>query len=372
MYTRLLPSPTGSIFLFGPRGTGKSTWIRDRFPDTVTYDLLDTGEALRLNKDPQALYRELATLPSGSWAVIDEVQKVPALLDEVHRLIESHRLRFVLSGSSARKLRRGGANLLAGRAVTTSMFPLVSAELAFEIDPERALRFGMLPMAITTDVPQDYLRSYAETYLVQEIQAEALTPQPGSVCALPRNCRAAERPGDQCHEHCTRYRNQSPNGAASLRDSDGHVDRILAAPVEAEVGHEAGTAKQVPFLRFRRRPGAERAAFLSADIRGIGPPGRNLRARRAASVAWLFRGGLPAVLLAQLRRCGGRRGVRDGGRVRCDRDQGVDAVGEALQPRPCTGSGTTSGRTGRHVAACTSGSGRRFGTRFRCCPWSIS
>ena len=180
MYTRLLPTPTHSIFLFGPRGTGKSTWIRDRFPGTVTYDLLDTGEALRLNKDPHALFRELATLPSGSWAVIDEVQKVPELLDEVHRLIESHRLRFVLSGSSARKLRRGGANLLAGRAITTSMFPLVSAELSFEIDPERTLRFGMLPMAVTTDAPLDYLRTYAETYLVQEIQAEALTRSLGA------------------------------------------------------------------------------------------------------------------------------------------------------------------------------------------------
>lgn len=180
MYTRILPTPTRSVFLFGPRGTGKSTWIRDRFPDTVTYDLLDTGEALRLSKDPHELHRELTTLPCGSWVVIDEVQKVPELLDEVHRLIESRRLRFVLSGSSARKLRHGGVNLLAGRAITTAMFPLVSAELAFEIDPQRALRFGMLPMAVTSDVPQDYLRSYAETYLVQEIQAEALTRNLGA------------------------------------------------------------------------------------------------------------------------------------------------------------------------------------------------
>ena len=180
MYTRLLPTPTGSILLFGPRGTGKSTWIRDRLPDAATYDLLDTGEALRLSKDPHALYRELAVLPAGEWAVVDEVQKVPELLDEVHRLIESHGLRFVLSGSSARKLRRGGVNLLAGRAVTRSMFPLVSAELSFEFEPERVLRFGMLPMAVTTDAPQDYLRAYAETYLVQEIQAEALTRNLGA------------------------------------------------------------------------------------------------------------------------------------------------------------------------------------------------
>ena len=180
MYARFLSTPTQSILLFGPRGTGKSTWIRDRFPDTVTYDLLDTGEALRLSKNPNLLYRELATLSWGSWAVIDEVQKVPELLDEVHRLMETHGLRFVLSGSSARKLRRGGANLLAGRAVTTSMFPFVSAELSFEIDPERALRFGMLPMAVTADAPQDYLRTYADIYLVREIQAEALTRNLGA------------------------------------------------------------------------------------------------------------------------------------------------------------------------------------------------
>ena len=147
MYTRLLPTPTRSIFLFGPRGTGKSTWIRDRFPGAVTYDLLDTGEALRLNKEPQALYRELPALPAGDRAVVDEVQKAPALLDEVHRLIESRRLRFVLSGSSARKLRRGGD-------------------------------------------PRGYLRTYAETYLMQEVQAEALTRNLGAFPGSSKSPRA--------------------------------------------------------------------------------------------------------------------------------------------------------------------------------------
>ena len=180
MYARLLPTPTSSVFLFGPRGTGKTTWIRDRFPTAATYDLLDTREALRLSKAPGDLYRELVTLPPGSWAVIDEVQKVPELLNEVHRLIETHDLRFVLSGSSARKLRRRGVNLLAGRAVTTTMFPLVSAELDFEVDVERALSHGTLPMALTGDDPPDYLRTYAETYLVQEVQAEALTRNLGA------------------------------------------------------------------------------------------------------------------------------------------------------------------------------------------------
>jgi len=175
MYTRLLHNPSQSVFLFGPRGTGKSTWIRERVPGVKTYDLLDTGEVLRLSKEPQSLYREVAALPAGSWVIIDEVQKVPSLLDEVHRLIESKQLRFILSGSSARKLRRGGVNLLAGRAITTAMFPLVSAELSFEFDIAERLKYGTLPMAVNGADVEGYLRSYAETYLDQEVRAEALT-----------------------------------------------------------------------------------------------------------------------------------------------------------------------------------------------------
>ena len=180
MYARLLPTPKRSVFLFGPRGTGKTTWIRDRFPGAATYDLLDTREALRLGREPQALYRELASLSPGEWVVVDEVQKVPAVLDEVQRLIEDRRLRFVLSGSSARKLRRGGANLLAGRAITTALFPLVSAELSGDFDPERTLCYGSLPLALTGEAPEEYLRSFAETYLVNEVQAEALTRNLGA------------------------------------------------------------------------------------------------------------------------------------------------------------------------------------------------
>ena len=180
MYSRLLPALSGSTFLFGPRGTGKSTWLRERFPQAVAYDLLNTSEALRLAKTPHMLYRELATLPADAWVVIDEVQKVPALLDEVHHLIETRRLRFVLSGSSARKLRRGGVNLLAGRAVTATMLPLVSAELDFKAEPSQLLHYGSLPMAVDAEDPRPYLRSYAETYLVQEVQAEALTRNVGA------------------------------------------------------------------------------------------------------------------------------------------------------------------------------------------------
>ena len=125
MYARRLRPPASSFFLFGPRGTGKSTWIESNFAGAPTYDLLNTRESLRLSRDPEALYREVEGLPAGTWVVIDEVQKVADLLDEVHRLIERRHLRFVLSGSSARKLKRGGGNLLAGRAVVEHLFPLV-------------------------------------------------------------------------------------------------------------------------------------------------------------------------------------------------------------------------------------------------------
>ncbi len=175
MLTRLLKAPSESIFLFGPRGTGKSTWIRRNFPRSPTYDLLDTRESLRLAKEPHLLYQELSAIPRGEFVIIDEIQKVPALLDEVHRLIENRGLRFIMSSSSTRKIRRGGANLLAGRALTRTMFPIVSMERGFDLEIEECLLNGSLPLAVTSESPKDYLASYVETYLDQEIRAEALT-----------------------------------------------------------------------------------------------------------------------------------------------------------------------------------------------------
>ena len=95
IFTRLLKPAQGSFFLFGPRGTGKSTWIGEHFPDAIRYDLLDTGESLRLARDPRTLFREVSGAARGAWVVIDEIQKVPALLDEVHSLVETKGLRFV-------------------------------------------------------------------------------------------------------------------------------------------------------------------------------------------------------------------------------------------------------------------------------------
>lgn len=119
MYTRLLQKPKNSILLLEPRGTGKSTWIHRHFGDAVSYDLLDTRESLRLERNPHVLFNEIQDLRPGSWVVLDEIQKVPALLDEVHRLMESRGLQFILCDSSARKLKRTEVNLLAGRAIVT-------------------------------------------------------------------------------------------------------------------------------------------------------------------------------------------------------------------------------------------------------------
>ncbi len=180
MYTRLLRRPSGSFFLFGPRSTGKSTWIRKNFKNATMYNLLNSREALRLERDPRALYDELKSLPPESWVVLDEVQKVPALLDEVHNLMESAGLRFVLCGSSARKLKRGASNLLAGRAIVKHMFPLTSAELGNDFDPSQAIVKGGLPLAVASEDAEAFLSAYASTYLDEEIRAEALTRNVGA------------------------------------------------------------------------------------------------------------------------------------------------------------------------------------------------
>jgi predicted AAA+ superfamily ATPase len=174
MFQRLLEAPKESALLLGPRATGKSTWLAQAFKGAATYDLLDTRLALQLARDPGQLAREVGALPPKQWVVIDEVQKVPELLDEVHRLMERDKRRFLLSGSSARKLKRGGANLLAGRALRLALFPLVSQEVGGAPSLER-ISFGMLPRVFTSDTPRKHLEAYAQTYVKEEVQAEALT-----------------------------------------------------------------------------------------------------------------------------------------------------------------------------------------------------
>lgn len=163
---------TKSHFLFGPRQTGKSTLVRHELPDARLYNLLDTNAYLSLSRRP-ALIREELT-PSDSLIVIDEIQKLPQLLDEVHLLIEQYGVRFLLTGSSARKLRRGGVNLLGGRARSLTLHPFCSKELK-HLDLLRALNWGLLPPVHLSDDPLDELKAYAGTYLREEVAAEGLT-----------------------------------------------------------------------------------------------------------------------------------------------------------------------------------------------------
>jgi len=186
MVPRLLKPPSGSFFLFGPRGTGKSTWIREHFPKAKTFNLLDEGLYQRLLADVTLFSRELLALPRGSWVVVDEVQRLPSLLNEVHRFIESHKFRFALTGSSARKLRHGGVNLLAGRASRRLMFPFTPSELGADFKLERALSIGTIPLVWVREDPRDALDAYVQMYLREEIQAEALVRNlPGFSRFLP-------------------------------------------------------------------------------------------------------------------------------------------------------------------------------------------
>ena len=173
----MIQAPAGgdrSFFLFGPRGTGKTTWLRHRFPTATYLDLLDHALYLELLARPQRL-RELIPPQRDDWIVLDEVQRVPLILNEVHRLIETEGRRFVLTGSSARSLRRGGVNLLAGRAHTYHLHPLTAVEAGPDFSLERALVHGQLPSVYTQPDPARYLASYVESYLRQEIIEEGRT-----------------------------------------------------------------------------------------------------------------------------------------------------------------------------------------------------
>lgn len=174
MYTRLLKVPKKSFFLLGPRSTGKTTWVESHFGSALKFDLLEAETYTRFLAEPGRLG---ASIPEKhqDWIVIDEVQRVPELLNEVHRLIEKKKYRFVLTGSSARKLRRGGVNLLAGRALTHSFFPLTASELGKDFKLRHALQFGMLPPVWNEEKPKAFLQSYIKTYLREEIQEEGLT-----------------------------------------------------------------------------------------------------------------------------------------------------------------------------------------------------
>lgn len=163
-----------TIFLWGARQTGKSTLLKMLFPTVRYIDLLKSDEFARYSRRPALLREELSLLPKNELIIIDEIQKIPALLDEVHWLISNHHLRFILSGSSARKLRRSGVNLLGGRAIRKHLYPFVSVEIP-EFDIVKACNNGMLPPHYLVENATNRLQAYVGDYLQQEIKAEALT-----------------------------------------------------------------------------------------------------------------------------------------------------------------------------------------------------
>jgi predicted AAA+ superfamily ATPase len=158
----------------GPRGSGKSTWLRANFSDAHFIDLLSEATYQRLLANPEAFADELRALNPDQWVVVDEVQRLPGLLNEVHRFIEEKGLRFVLCGSSARKLKRAGVNLLAGRALHRAMHPFVPEELGDSFDLEEAMQFGLMPIVWNSTAKNETLNAYAQLYLKEEIQSEAL------------------------------------------------------------------------------------------------------------------------------------------------------------------------------------------------------
>ena len=173
-YKRHLSLPSATLFLWGPRQTGKTTLLKATFPDAYRIDLLKTDELVRLKQTPSLLREELALIDSKRITVIDEIQKVPQLLDEVHYLIQEEDRIFVLCGSSARKVRKGHANLLGGRALRFELLGLSAVEIGAALSIEKALNSGGLPNHYLQDDHKPFIRSYVDTYIKEEILEEGL------------------------------------------------------------------------------------------------------------------------------------------------------------------------------------------------------
>ena len=178
--SRFIEKPEDSFFLFGPRGTGKSTWTALAFPDALTLNLLEPDVFRRYSARPETLLDLVRAQTTPRTVIIDEVQKVPELLDAVHQLMEEKRgWRFVLTGSSARKLKREGIDLLAGRAVLRTMHPFMAAELGGKFSLNEALETGLLPVILASSNRQEALRSYAALYIKEEVQLEGFVRKIG-------------------------------------------------------------------------------------------------------------------------------------------------------------------------------------------------
>lgn len=163
-----------SCFLFGPRGTGKTSWLKENFPEALYFDLLEGDLFIDLMSRPSHL-EELIPPGHQNYVIIDEIQRVPELLNEVHRLIETKNIPFILTGSSARSLRKKSTNMLGGRALTYHMYPLTCQELGSSFNLQESLQWGNLPSIFSKINPESYLKSYVQTYIKEEVQQEGLT-----------------------------------------------------------------------------------------------------------------------------------------------------------------------------------------------------
>jgi len=185
-YKRLFEPPKTSFFLLGMRGVGKSTLIRDYFKHAKVIDLLDEGLYQLYLSKPHAFAEDLSQTKPGDWVIVDEIQRLPQLLNEVHRFIEQKKVRFALLGSSARKLRRAGVNLLGGRASQKFLHPFLPDELGPDFSIDKVLKIGSIPLVWSADDYKERLGSYLQLYLKEEIQAEAIVRNlPGFARFLP-------------------------------------------------------------------------------------------------------------------------------------------------------------------------------------------
>ena len=184
-FKRFFEAPADSFFIFGPRGTGKSTWLKKTFPDAYLIDLLDDRTFRNHVAYSERIKQIVTANPQIKRYIIDEVQKVPAILDSIHRLIEEHKShQFILTGSSTRKLRRGGVNLLAGRALLTRFHPFLAAEMGADFSLDAALGNGLIPLIVSARKPDKTLAAYLSLYLKEEVKEEALVRDIGTFCPI--------------------------------------------------------------------------------------------------------------------------------------------------------------------------------------------
>jgi predicted AAA+ superfamily ATPase len=179
--TRFFRDPDQSFFLFGPKGSGKATWLKRRFKDAIFIDLLDLGVFRDYSSSPERLRHVVEAYEPGTMFVVDEIQRVPQLLDVVHLLIEQNvGWRFILTGASARKLKKTGIDLLAGRALMKTIHPFMAAELGKSFSLQNALRTGMIPLVVDSANSDEAIRSYITLYLREEVQMEGLVRNTGA------------------------------------------------------------------------------------------------------------------------------------------------------------------------------------------------